>query len=170
MKKQRFSKKQVSQVRKAFEIACDIVGDKFHVRNFSDLRSPVELCTISETRCEIGEPKALAQVQEISYLTSSNHRAVNVYQVALVDHAILELIDKEKREIELQPLLVYILVHELIHVMRFTRYHCLVAEPANVRGKEETQVHTMAYDLLKSQPIPGLDKVLERFSGSREAV
>jgi hypothetical protein len=162
----RFSKAQLEVISKAFEIATDIVGDYFQIRNFSDLSCPVELCTCMENIEGFGDTDALAQVRQVQYLTPRRHRGFPAYQITLMDPTILRIVKEGKSKIELFPLLIYILVHELVHVMRFSRHHVLVSEALPLRDVEEERVDQLSRELLQGKPIQGIEEVLIYFSKS----
>jgi hypothetical protein len=61
----------------------------------------------------------------------------------------------------LDPFLLYILTHELVHVARFLRFEHRYENvgEANLTLAEERRVHALTYSILRRISIPGLSKV-----------
>ena len=88
--------------------------------------------------------------------------AFSLYHVCIQDPSILGLISRHP-EVELPPFLLYILVHELVHVVRFARFEHRYenASEANVTREEEKKVHGITRDIIASKSVPGIQQVFE---------
>ena len=82
------------------------------------------------------------------------------------DHMILNAVSR-KDGIMLKPLLLYVITHELIHVIRFFQnvldYH---ADQGRYK-QEEKNVHGITYRLLKDLPYDGLNVVMNAYRWAR---
>jgi hypothetical protein len=92
--------------------------------------------------------------------TSLSSSEYDFYKICLQDHAILSALN-EFPELRLLPFTLYIVTHELIHVIRFTKF--LQAFDASEREKiiEEARVHNKTKALLRRAQTPGLGAVFE---------
>ena len=81
------------------------------------------------------------------------------YKICLQDHVILKALSREKK-LPLYPLAAYIVTHELIHVVRFSKFLQSFLVTAEEQEKEEALVHTLTFELLRGVKISHLDYVL----------
>jgi hypothetical protein len=65
------------------------------------------------------------------------------------------------------PLVIYILTHELIHIVRFNRFEQRFYAIPEEKEREEIRVHAITYDILKGLRYGGMSSVLDSFSKSR---
>ena len=86
----------------------------------------------------------------------------SLYHVCLQDPAILRLIG-ERRGICLAPFLLYVIVHELVHVVRFLRFEHRyeTGSEADLTLEEERKVHGLTRKIVGPIAMPGLPEVLE---------
>ena len=86
----------------------------------------------------------------------------SLYKVCLQDSAILSIVGKTKGLL-LYPFLLYILTHELVHVVRFSRFKQRYENKneVDVTLDEERKVHLLTHTILKTVSVPGLKQVFE---------
>jgi len=87
------------------------------------------------------------------------------YKICLQDHSILSVM-KQYSGIKLFPLALYIVTHELIHVVRFGKFLQNFDASPEKRAAEETRVHEKTHEILNNINIKGLKDVLD-FSNQR---
>ncbi|MBP9597906.1 MAG: hypothetical protein KBE30_02040, partial [Desulfobacter sp.] len=89
----------------------------------------------------------------------------SLYHVCIQDPAIISFV-AEKPQIGLEPFLLYILVHELVHVVRFARFEHRYenACEAEVTLEEEKKVHGITHDIIAPKTVPGMSQVFEFYS------
>lgn len=157
-----FSIAELGQVARAMEVAEESVSDHFHISDTSWLRYPYELRTLAELSPAEINGKALAQVLRMRKPPRAGRlRAQDFYRICLQDHNFLRLIKRESAGELMLPLLIYVLAHELVHVVRFYRFqHLFEAEP-HERAREEAKVHAITAQTLRKVRLPHLDRVLE---------
>ena len=92
--------------------------------------------------------------------TSLSSLEYDFYKICLQDHTILSTLNGFP-ELRLLPFTLYIVTHELIHVIRFTKF--LQAFDASAREKviEEARVHEKTQAILRPAQVPGMDAVFE---------
>ena len=86
--------------------------------------------------------------------------AYDFYKICIQDHAIREVL-KERPEIALAPFALYVVTHELVHIVRFSRF--LQSFNASDMEKliEERRVHGITHDILDPVKAHGLGAVLD---------
>jgi len=88
------------------------------------------------------------------------------YRVCLQDNIILNAVQRANPFIKLSPLMLYIAVHELIHVLRFENGESDFHAPVEEKEKEETIVHNLTKNTLQVAKHKEMDLVLECFSNN----
>jgi hypothetical protein len=86
------------------------------------------------------------------------------YRICLQDNRILDAIDRAGSFIKLSPLLLYIAVHELTHVIRFESGLADFDAPLDVKREEEERVNRITKEMLRPVRLPDLNMVFECFS------
>lgn len=147
------------------EIAEGLAEDYFKIDLADYEQFPFDL----ETLANLAEPekthRALAQVCKYKYHPRRCQRKISTrefYRICLQDDKILNRIRGESEEL-LRPLLLYVITHELIHVIRFsmepTRFHL----DLEAKKLEEMSVHRMTHEVLECIRDPNIDTLLERY-------
>lgn len=100
--------------------------------------------------------------------TSLSSYSYNFYTICLQDDTILKVIKKDDNLI-LYPFLVYILVHELVHIVRFLRFQQLyeISSEDEVTISEERKVHKITWEILRPVSIDSMGSVLEYYKNWR---
>lgn len=86
--------------------------------------------------------------------------AYDYYEICLQDHAILRTLGKFP-ELSLSPFLLYVMTHELIHIVRFSRFLQSFEAPPGEKMAEEIRVHARTHEILASVRLQGLEQVLD---------
>jgi len=94
-------------------------------------------------------------------------QARDVYLICLQDHLILNAILKD-RNLSILPLLIYILTHELVHVVRFCNFHSQFNAYEEIKEQEERIVDLITFDILKSIMLPKLNYILELYHSGKD--
>ena len=99
---------------------------------------------------------------------SSYHPSYNnLYSICLQDHRILDVVRNREDGIQLKPLMLYIMTHEIIHIIRFSAFHKNFDAISHVKEEEEKSVHTITYNILRQSGDPGISCVLDHYSPFR---
>jgi len=161
---QAFDPRQRAEAYRAFRVAEDLIGDHFALDAIDGPSHPVDLRTLVELRAEEVVPEgAFAQVARYDERDTIASLARTLYRICVQDHAVLSRLRQERGALELFPLLVYVLTHELVHVVRFLRHQGPFHATDRARAAEEAIVHEITRRVLARAPIPALGPVLERF-------
>ena len=88
------------------------------------------------------------------------------YKVCLQDHSIINAMKKFKY-LDLYAFAVYIVCHELIHIIRFRRFLQHFDVPSKEKMNEEVCVHVKTHEILSKVNIKKLGPVLEFYKNWR---
>lgn len=160
-----FNKRQRLWVGEALELA-EFLAEKNLQVNLADVqRYFYDLQTLKYLRGPEKTDQALAQVCKYEYSSPrATWRAQKkvFYRICLQDDKILRAAAWES-PLFLKALLLYIITHELIHVIRFIedprRFHMGIKE----RKNEEKDVHRLTYYFLKGLNDPQVNNLLVRY-------
>lgn len=168
---QHFNKEQLGIVSEALDIAEDMTSNYYRLSVAQWKRHPFDLKTLAQLFGEDIRDNAFALLKK--YKKSELGEAEPIpkgrefYLIYLQDHHIIHAL-KRDRELELLPLLAYVLTHELVHIVRF----CTFKERFDVteetrRSEEEQVVHQTTYEILKGLSLPNLSHILSYYTPSR---
>ena len=106
---------------------------------------------------------ALAQVQLVRHVRPSGKAACDFYRIQLNDPSILIAARRENLEPDLYPFLVYILTHEMVHLVRLST---ILPHDREIRlspVEEESRVQNVAYRILSRAPDRLMVPILSKF-------
>jgi hypothetical protein len=157
-----FTSEQLSVVTHAVGIAEELVSNHYKMSASQWLRPKYDVRTLAEL--DPGEIVDGPFAQIIRYqgqpraasLTSATY---DFYKICLQDHAILAAL-RQSPDLQLLPFTLYIITHELIHIVRFSKFLQGFEASAEERMAEEQRVHARTHDLLLALKLPGLSDVL----------
>jgi len=164
-----FNNTQIPIAAKAFNDAEKLVYLHFRMSE-SDLRkNKYEVKTLAFLQEHEVKDDAFAHLCKYSYEKPSDQNpkdkeGFDFYRVCLQDHRILDAVDRANSFVKLSPLLLYIAVHELIHVWRFANKESDFDAPAAVKEQEENIVHNLTRGALQPIKNHNLEIVLDCFS------
>jgi len=109
----------------------------------------------------------LARVQRLLHLRPSRSTGYDFYRIQLNDPGILTAARRENLESHLYPFLVYILTHEMVHLVRLSTILPEEGDSLHSADAEERRVQGVVYRILASAPDSQLKPILSRldFSG-----
>jgi len=161
-RRRRFTAKQLATVTHAVGIAEELVSNHYKMSASQWLRPKYDVKTLADLEpTEIvegpfaqiiryqGQPKAAS-------LTSATY---DFYKICLQDHAILSAL-RRNPDLQLLPFVLYIITHELIHIVRFSKFLQGFDASTEERQAEEQRVHARTHDVLLGLKLPGLADVL----------
>jgi hypothetical protein len=106
--------------------------------------------------------KGVARINSFELKT----KRYDFYLICLQDHKILKAMTRDT-QLGLLPLLVYILTHELVHIVRFCNFSQRFDVPRTKRDREEGIVHDTTFKILGGLSLPKLDYVLDIYQDHR---
>jgi hypothetical protein len=160
-----FSAQQLTVVNQAVGLAEELVSNHFKMSDSQWLRPKYDVKTLAELTPEEVIDGPFAQI--IRYKgqpsqASLGSSAYDFYKVCLQDHAVLAALQQEPR-LSLLPFTLYIITHELIHIVRFSKFlQGFDASPAE-RMAEEQRVHDRTHAILRAVKLADLEAVLDYY-------
>jgi hypothetical protein len=161
----RFHQRQKEVLREAAVIAEEMTSDFFKLSPNCWRRARYDILTLEALEQEEISPHALALVAK--YHGHPRDRVLksavfDFYRICLQDHNILKALDACP-DLGLLPLFLYIVTHELVHVVRFSQFQALFEAPEEQRKAEEKQVHLVTQKILKPLNSPELPRVIRYY-------
>ncbi|MDD3580847.1 MAG: hypothetical protein PHW74_07490 [Desulfobacca sp.] len=153
-------------LREAVVIAEEVTSDFYKLSRNQWRQTPYDILTLEELRQPEISTHALALVAKYNCcrpgrVLKSAH--FDLYRICLQDHNILRKLAQSEK-FSLLPLLLYIVTHELVHVVRFGHFLQLFEVPETDKAKEEARVHQLTQQILAPLRMPRLDEVLLYYS------
>ncbi|MEW5979539.1 MAG: hypothetical protein AB1898_27395 [Acidobacteriota bacterium] len=159
-----FSRQELRAVQRQAALAEELVARHYCIPSRDWPRYPYEVKTLTDLRePEIAEG-AFAMVSKYEYRIGGRFasRHFELYGICLQDHNIRMAMQRSEG-IGFAPLLLYILTHELIHVLRFSDWPQRYYFRDERRVQEEKQVHKVTRDILFRRRDAKLDRVLQLY-------
>lgn len=159
-----FTDTQLQHVNGAVSMAEELVSNHYKMSSSQWLRGKYDIRTVRDLERHEIVQGPFAQViryegqRRDSSLGSSSY---SFYKICLQDHNILRALERRQPDLRLQPFCLYIVVHELIHVVRFSKFlQSFDASPAQMLA-EESRVHRLTHRLLAPLSIEGIHEILD---------
>jgi hypothetical protein len=160
-----FNSEQIRVVSQAVEIAEDVTANYFKISTAQWKHVRYDIQTLAELRPDEITDSAFAQITRYSRNPDhslSGGRHDDYFKICLQDHNIMAAVERDE-PLQLFPLAVYVVTHELVHVVRFCKFlQRFDAEPLE-RQREEMRVHDITHKALSAPKIPHLDYVLKAY-------
>jgi len=161
-----FREHQKELLKEATVIAEEVISDFFKLSGSHWRRARYDILTLEALRAEEISPHALALVAK--YDGRHHDRLLqsavfDFYRVCLQDHNILKTL-RNCRDLRLFPLLLYIVTHELVHIVRFSQFLALFEAPEEGKHAEERRVHQLTQQILAPQKIRDLPPVIQYYN------
>ena len=160
---QPFRENELRVVNEAVAIAEEITSNAYKMSSAEWRGQRYDVKTLAELAPDEVVHGPFAQI--IRYVgrkaeTSLSSSEYDFYKICLQDHSILSAL-REFPELRLLPFTLYIVTHELIHVIRFAKF--LQAFDASAREKiiEEARVHEKTQAILRPAQTAGMDVVFD---------
>lgn len=159
-----FDSAQIVLVNNAVAAAEDLVSNHFKMSASQWLGRRYDVKTMEDLNPEeiIHREGHFAQLMRYEGRprdASLGSTTYDLYRICLQDHAILSTLDRNP-DLALFPFSLYIVIHELIHIVRFSRFIQNFDASPEEKMAEEMRVHTITHEILDGVNVPGLDKVL----------
>jgi hypothetical protein len=161
---EKFSTKQIEIINNCVAMAEELVSNfykmtasqwaaacAYDIRTLADL-SPEEI--VHGPFAQVIRYKGRPKNSSLGSLT------YDFYKICLQDHTILSVVNNSQH-IKLFPFALYIVAHELIHILRFSKFLRNFEASHEEIMAEETHVHTVTHTILKSVRVFGMEAVLK---------
>lgn len=164
-----FAPGEIRLIDKALEISEDVTCNHYHISTGNWKKYGFEVSNLVQLKEEEITPYGLAQIARYVYPSPYCLPMVSLrdyYRICLQDHNILRVINRNDG-IELFPLMVYILTHELVHIIRFRKFMQRFDVDQEEKEIEEGKVHQTTYQILKSLKGINLNPIFDSYVGHR---
>ena len=157
-----FNTHQISIVNRAVALAEEVVSNFYKMSASQWLRRKYDVKTLTDLAPEEIVQGPFAQIiryegrPKDSSLGSSNY---DFYKICIQDHSILAAIESIAK-LHLFPFLLYIISHELIHIVRFSRFIQHFDASYDEKQKEEHCVHQLTHEIILPIQVEGIDDVV----------
>ena len=158
-----FDPDDITTINSAAAMAEELVSNHYKMSASQWLKRRYDIGTLADLDPEEIIHGPFAQI--IRYEGYHRNRslgssAYDFYKICLQDHTILAAL-ADNRQLQLFPFILYIVTHELIHIVRFTKFLQQFDAAPEDRLSEEKRVHAVTHQVLARITIPGLAEVLE---------
>ncbi len=167
----KFSPEQITEVSRAVATAEHLVSDYYKL-SATQMR---QLNYDVKTAADLGGHEIVEDhfAQIVRYRAQKAESLLKTetddfYKICLQDHSIIQVI-RDFENIWLYPFLLYIICHELVHVVRFRRFQQQFSVPDEQKRSEEIRVHRITHEILAGQQTAGMDSVFGFYENWRTA-
>ncbi len=162
-KLKKFTSDQIEIVNSSVEMSEELVSNFYKMSATQWLRRRYDIKTLANLSSDEIVNGPFAQI--IRYVGQHKNRSLgsstyDFYKICLQDHSICETLNKSAG-LELFPFTLYIITHELIHIVRFTKFLQNFDASPDEKMEEEARVHKNTHEILKPVKIAGLPEVFE---------
>ncbi|GAB6142869.1 hypothetical protein [Desulfocicer niacini] len=159
-----FNEKQLCLVQEAVSVSEDLVSNYYKMSSAQWIRSCYEVKTAKDLDIQEQVHGPFAQV--VGYRAQKKNGCLgsscfDFYRICIQDQAILSVIENQAGLLKIFPFLLYILVHELVHIVRFARFQQIYdcASEAECAMEEERLVHGITFKILRGTTVAGMEQV-----------
>ncbi len=165
MKPPVFHAGQKELLREAATIAEEMTSDYFKLSPAHWRRARYDILTLEGLSREEISPHAHALVAKYQgYRQNSllQSASFDFYRVCLQDHNILKTL-QACAGLQLFPLLLYILTHELVHVIRFSQFLARFEASQEEMAAEEARVHRLSAKILEPLNFSNMTPIIQYY-------
>jgi hypothetical protein len=164
-----FDEPQIKAVESAVSLAEELVSNHFKMSSSQWFKSRYDIRTAINLADHERVDGPFAQVVGYEARKKENpfgSSLFNFYRICLQDGAILDAVERREGFL-LFPFVLYVAVHELIHIVRFTRFEQIYEASATPGAmvEEEDKVHELTLKILYGIRIDGLSAILDYYGG-----
>lgn len=163
----RLNAEQLAVVSQAVATAEDLISDWFRLTLSTWKKYRYDIKTMKDLQPEEVVDEVFAQIVRYSRPERPDGlRRREFYCICLQDHNILHALDREP-QLALHPLMLYVLTHELIHLVRFYKFFVSFDAYEHHRDAEEALVHRLTHDLLSKAKIANMSTIFDFYADHR---
>jgi len=162
-KLEKFSSDQIRIVSNTAAVAEDLVNNFYKMSQSQWFGSKYDIKTLADLKDDEIIHGPFAQV--VRYEGKKKDRILgssvyDFYKICIQDHSVLSVMNKCP-EIKLSPFILYIVAHELIHVLRFCKFFQNFDASSHEKMEEEGRVHAQTRKIIEPVNLQGLQSVLK---------
>lgn len=122
-----------------------------------------DLLTRQDREFEPVHTSVVARLQRLSRPGTPLRQSFDFFRIQLNDPTILDVLRRPDFRAELYPFLVYILTHELVHLVRLSSILGEEKVTRDARDAEETRVERISRQILYSSPHLAVEPIISKF-------
>jgi hypothetical protein len=160
---QQFKEADLNIVNEAVTIAEELTGNAYKMSAAEWRGKRYDVKTLADlTPNEIVDGPFAQIVRYVGRRSESSLSSTtyDFYKICLQDHTILETLERVPGLL-LMAFALYVVTHELVHVIRFARFLQAFDAPEEEKLIEEARVHEQTQTILKRTRIHGMDPVFD---------
>ncbi len=167
-----FSSAEIAVVNNVVSMSEELVSNHFKMSASEWLRPKYDVKTLVDLAPEEIVDGPFAQIVRYEGQrkdTALGSGVFDYFKICLQDHAIKSVLDKTP-SITLYPFCLYIITHELIHIVRFSKFLQNFDASPTEKLDEEKRVHANTHQILNQVQVTGLMPVLEFYRKWRQPI
>ena len=167
-----FSSAEIAIVNNVVSMAEELVSNYYKMSANEWLRPKYDVKTLVDLAPEEIVDGPFAQIVRYEGQrknTALGSGAFDYFKICLQDHAIKSVLNR-KPSIKLYPFCLYIITHELIHIVRFSKFLQNFDATPKEKLNEEKRVHDNTHQILNQVQVDGLMPVLEFYRKWRQPI
>lgn len=164
-----FEAEEIGLLARAIEMSEECISDYYKISTSEWKRYRYDIQSLKDLKDEEVTDIAFAQIRRYVRVPRERTRGSepgDFFKICIQDHVIRRAVERDPH-IGLFPLTAYVVIHELIHVVRFAKFVQRFDSTPAEQEAEEKQVHAITYELLQKPRIKGLPEVLAAFKDCR---
>ncbi len=167
-----FNAEQTLTLNKAVTMAEELVSDFYKMSASQWLRPKYDIRTLADLNANEVVEGPFAQI--IRYEGQRQGSALgsevyDFYKICLQDHTILNVVEN-RQGLALLPFCLYIIVHELVHIVRFSKFLQNFDASPSEKLIEEHRVHDITHQILGTVRLAGIDLVTDYYHRWRQPI
>lgn len=168
----RFKDTQLTVVNNAVAMAEELVSNYYKMSASQWLRPKYDVKTLADLAADEIVSGPFAQIIRYEGKVKGGilgSSAYDFYKICIQDHAILEILQM-RPEMTLSPFALYVVTHELVHIVRFSRFLQNFNASDVEKLTEERRVHGITHEILDPVKADGLETVLDFYGSWRTPI
>ncbi|MFZ2632417.1 MAG: hypothetical protein WA081_23955 [Desulfosalsimonadaceae bacterium] len=166
-----FSRKDIGIVNNSVAMAEELVSNHFKLSATQLMNLNYDIKTLAHLTKDEIVCDHFAQVIRYALTKKKDFPgtpAKDFYKICLQDHSIIKTM-RRNRDLDLFAFALYIVAHELIHVIRFQRFLQHFDALCHEKNDEEVRVHQKTHEILSKARLASLNPVFEFYEKWRTA-
>jgi len=166
-KLKKFNINQINVIKNSVSAAEDLVSNHYKLSVNQWLGFRYDVKTLKDLLdCEIVHGPFAQVIKYTGYPVDKVllSDSFDYYKICIQDHAVISLLRNDST-LDLYPFIIYVTVHELIHIVRFGKFLQFYNMDADKRENEEVRVHDLTSNIVSKTDIDGMSSVLDYHSG-----
>ena len=158
-----FTPKQLDIINHSVQLAEELVSNSYKLSSSQWFRNKYDIMTLVDLSPDEIIHGPFAQILHYKARPKNStleSKSYDFYKICLQDHSILSVVDRFP-DIQLLPFSLYIIIHELVHVIRFIKFLQNFHVSSGEKADEEQRVHRKTREILNNMNIMGLKYVLD---------